>query len=162
MAAAIRSKVFLISRTQLARAASMQYLRRMWPVLIAFPIFGLAALILGPNRYVQVVGFFALLWPFSIPARIIIATWNKAKRLMRPTWVSLEKKVIYFHDEDGGGMQMPLEQVRRVDRRTEFYVFETRRFNFALIPVEAFEPGVRKAFEKALGKLLTSPASGSG
>ena len=147
----VRSKEFSISRTQLARAASLQYARRMWPIFIGFPIFGLVAMLLGPNRLVQAIGFLAFIWPFSIPARVIIASWSKARRLMRPTWVSVQKDVVYFHDAEGGGMKLPLEQVRRVDRRGDFYVFETRRFNFALVPVLAFDESSQSRFEQAIG-----------
>lgn len=146
----MRSKVFRISRTRLAGVASSQYLRRMWPIFIAFPIFGALALIFGQNRLVQAIGLLAFIWPFTIPARIVLASWRKAKQLLKPTWVSLEGRVLYFHDEAGGGMKLPLDQVRRIDRRAGFYVFETRRFNFALVPLEAFEEPMRERFEKRL------------
>lgn len=147
----VRSAVFTISRTQLARAASLQYLRRMWPIFAAFPLFGIVAMILGPNQLVRAIGFLAFLWPFSIPARVIIASWGKAKQLMRPTWVLLEDGVLYFHDDQGGGMKLPLDQVRRIDRRVDNYVFETRRFNFALVPVNAFDEDGRARFEAGIG-----------
>lgn len=152
MKAEIRSNPFTISRMQLMRAASMQYIRRMWPVLIGFPLFGLLAMILGPNRLVQTIGLLAFIWPFSIPARVILGSWSKAKRLMRPTWVLLEGKAVYFHDEAGGGMQLPLAQVRRVDKRDGLFVLETRRFNFALIPVSAFGAKDAESFERILRK----------
>ncbi|HVT14326.1 MAG TPA: hypothetical protein VHE55_18830 [Fimbriimonadaceae bacterium] len=147
----LRSKVFTITRPQLVRAASEQYLRRMWPVFVAFPIFGLLAMIFGPNQFVRAVGFFAFIWPFSIPARVVLASWGKAKRLMQPTWVLLEKGVLYFHDDKGSGMKLPLDQVRRVDLRGPYYVFETRNFNFALVPLDAFDENERAAFEKGVG-----------
>lgn len=133
------------------RAASLQYLRRMWPIFVAFPLFGLVAMIIGPNQFVRAIGFLALLWPFSIPARVLLGSWGKAKQLMRPTWVSLEDRVLYFHADDGTGMKLPLDQVRRVDRRSECYVFETRRFNFALVPVGAFDEETRGQFESGIG-----------
>ncbi|MFI5385824.1 MAG: hypothetical protein ACHQ50_06855, partial [Fimbriimonadales bacterium] len=136
---------------QLARAASLQYLRRMWPVFVAFPLFGIAGMILGPNQLVRAIGFLAFLWPFSIPARVVIASWGKAKQLMRPTWVLLEDGVLYFHDDRGGGTKLPLVQVRRIDKRGGYYVFETRRFNFALVPVSAFDETVRPRFEQKAG-----------
>ena len=149
----IRSKVFTITRASLARAASEQYLRRMWPIFVAFPVFGLAAMILGPNQYLRAVGFLAFIWPFSIPARVVIASWNKSKKLMQPTWVSLEDETLYFHDEEGGGTLLPLDQVRRADKRGPYYVFETIRFNFALVPIDAFDGKTAKRFE---AKVLTS------
>jgi len=147
----IRSKVFTITRPQLARAASEQYLRRMWPVFIAFPVFGVLAMVLGTDIYLRAVGFFAFVWPFSIPARVVMASWGKAKQLMRPTSVSLEDGVLYFHDETGGGMKLPLSQIRRANKRGPYYVFETRAFNFALIPVDAFEERDRPGFEAVAG-----------
>lgn len=129
----------------------MQYLRRMWPIFIAFPICGVLAMVFGPNQFIRAVGFLAFLWPFSIPARVVIASWNKAKRLMQPTWVGLEDGVMYFHDNEGGGMKLPLDQVRRVDKRDGYYIFETRRFNFALVPIEAFPDEERARFEEEIG-----------
>ncbi|HWA82643.1 MAG TPA: hypothetical protein VG820_04380 [Fimbriimonadaceae bacterium] len=149
--AQVRSQVFTITRAQLARAASEQYLRRMWPIFVAFPVFGLLAMIFGPNQFVRAIGFFAFVWPFSIPARVVLASWGKAKRLMQPTWVLLEKGVLYFHDDKGSGMKLPLEQVRRIDVRGPYYVLETRNFNFALVPIDAFDENERKAFDKGIG-----------
>jgi hypothetical protein len=146
----IRSKVFNISRTQLARAASGQYLRRMWPIFLGFPIFGLVAILFGPDQLIRAIGCLAFIWPFSIPARVILASWGKARVLMRPTWVSLEEGVVYFHDDAGGGMKLPLDQVRRVDKRGGFYVFETRRFNFALVPVDAFDAETGERFDSVV------------
>lgn len=151
---ALRSEVFSITRAQLVRAASEQYLRRMWPIFVAFPVFGLLAMILGTNQFLRAIGFFAFIWPFSIPARVVIGSWGKAKRLMQPTWVLLEDDVLYFHDDKGTGMKLPLEQVRRIDKRGPYYVFETRNFNFALVPLDAFEDGDREAFEMMLQAAL--------
>jgi hypothetical protein len=119
----------------------------MWPVFVAFPVCGLAAMLFGPNRFIVAIGFVAFFWPFSIPARVIVASWNKAKKLMQPTWVGLDDGVLYFHASDGGGTKLPLTQVRRIDSRGDFYVFETRMFNFALVPVDAFTQEDRLAFE---------------
>ena len=69
---------------------------------------------------------------------------------MQPTWVLVEDATLYFHDDQGGGMKLPLDQVRRVDVRSDCYVLETRRFNFALIPFSAIED--RQAFETAIAK----------
>jgi len=148
--AMIRSGVFSISRTQLARAASEQYLRRMWPIFAAFPVFGIGAMLYGQTPLLRAIGILAIAWPMSIPARVAIASWGKAKRLMRPTWVSLDERVLYFHDDQGGGMKLPLDQVRRIDKREPYYFFETRGFNFALVPIEAFEEPARRAFERAI------------
>ncbi|HTQ10869.1 MAG TPA: hypothetical protein VMI31_12405 [Fimbriimonadaceae bacterium] len=149
----IRSKVFTITRPQLVRAASEQYLRRMWPVFVAFPVFGLLAMIFGGNILLRAIGFLAFVWPFSIPARVVMASWGKAKLLMRRTSVSLEERTLYFHDEEGGGMMLPLDQVRRAHRRGPYYVFETRAFNFALIPVDAIKEPDRASFESGAGIL---------
>lgn len=146
----IRSSLFSISRSQLVQAASAQYLRRMWPVFASFPVFGIVALVVGTNPYVRAIGLLAILWPFSIPARIAMASWGKAKRLMRPTWVHWEDGVLYFHDDKGGGMMLPAAQIRRVDKRGAYYVFETRRFNFALVPVAAFDEKTGGDFERAI------------
>jgi hypothetical protein len=120
----------------------------MWPIFAAFPVFGILAMIFGPNSYIKAIGFFALLWPFTIPARVAMASWNKAKTLMRPTWVLVEDGALYFHDDQGGGMKLPLDQVRRVDVRADCFVFETRGFNFAIVPIHAIED--REAFETAI------------
>lgn len=146
----IRTKEFQITRPQLVRVASAHYLRRMWPIFVAFPVFGLVAMIFGPNAFLKGIGFLALLWPFTIPARVAMASWNKAKSLMRPTWVLLEDDTLYFHDDQGGGMKLPLSQVRRMDIRADCYVLETRRFNFALIPISSVEN--RHTFESAISK----------
>ncbi len=135
----IRSKPFRISRTELILVCSAQYLRRMWPIFAAFPVFGILAIILGPNQLIRAIGFFALLWPFSIPARVAMATGGIAKRLRRPMHVKTDDSAIYFIPEEGAGMKIERVQLRRVDLVKGFLVFETRNFNFALAPVSAFD-----------------------
>lgn len=146
----IRSDRFSISRSQLVRIASVRYLRRLWPVFVAFPVFGVVALILGPSPLIRAVGFFAILWPLSVPARVALGSWTKARKLMEKTWVGLDDGVLYFHGETGG-MKLPLDQVRRAEIHDGVYVFETRMYNFALVPVSSIPEPEREEFERQTG-----------
>lgn len=145
----MKSEPFRIGRGQLVLIAAEQYTRRFWPIFIAFPIFGLIALFFGSTQGIQAFGMICLAWPLSIPARSVFITSKIAKKFDRPVVVRLEDRVLYFSAGEGG-MKLPLEQVRKVEKRKGFYIFETRMLNMVPVPVEAFA-GKEAAFEKAVG-----------
>lgn len=143
------SDPFTIPRGQLVLIAAEQYTRRFWPVFIAFPVFGLLALFLGPNKAMQAFGMFCIAWPLSIPARSVFITRKLAKRFAKPTTLTVEGATLLFSQGDGG-MKLPLDQLRKIDKRKGYYIFETKLYNFVPVPEEAFR-GRETAFEKAVG-----------
>jgi hypothetical protein len=117
--------------------AAEQYTRRFWPVFIAFPVFGILAIIFGPNRGTQAFGVFCLAWPLSIPARSVMITSRLAKRFAKPTTVIVEDGTIFFSQGESG-MKLTLDQLRRIDKRKGFYILETKLYSFAPLPIDAF------------------------
>jgi len=73
------SEVFRLSRTELARLSAFEYVRTFWWFIGVVPIFGFAAMV-WTNGLMQIIGLFAFLWPFTIPARAVLTT-NKTSRL---------------------------------------------------------------------------------
>ena len=75
----ITTKIFRLTRTELARIASEEYLRSYWWLVAPVPVAGLIAVITATGP-LQVFGLLAVLWPFSIPARSVLST-TKSSRL---------------------------------------------------------------------------------
>lgn len=113
-----------------------QYLRSFWWFVAIIPVFGLIATIFG-SGILRGMGIFALLWPFSLPARAIVATSRTGKLLERGAWASFEDGFLFLHGEEGQGFKLSLSSVRRVDRRMGFLVLVIPRGAFLAIPLRA-------------------------
>lgn len=129
--------------------AAEQYTRRFWPLFVAIPVCGLLALFFGNSRGLQAFGMLCIAWPLSIPARSVFITSKLARKFANPTTVTLEDKTLYFTQGESG-MKLPLEQLRKVEKRKGFYILETKMLNMVPIPEAAISSN-RKKFEKALG-----------
>lgn len=113
-----------------------QYLRSFWWFVAIIPLFGLIATIVG-SGILRGMGIFALLWPFSLPARAIVATSRTGKLLERGAWASFEDGLFFLHGEEGQGFKLRLSSVRRIDRRMGFLVLVIPRGAFLAIPLRA-------------------------
>ncbi len=134
---------YRISRYDLARLATEEYLRSFWWFVMIVPSFGLVALVFGQG-ILQIVGYLALLWPFTIPARAILST-NKASRLFRNgTKLTTSDSAMFFHSPDGKGLKLDLDSVRGVVERREYTLVQFRSWN--PVPLPAFVPIPNAAF----------------
>ncbi len=118
-------------------------------MFVSIPIFGVVALVFGHSQILVAIGFFAILWPFSIPARAILITSKSARQFMKGTWMSLEDGFFYFHGTDGTGFKLPLEKLRKVVKRQGFYLLKLQAMSFIPIPESAIRsPEDRQKFEQ--------------
>jgi len=132
----VRTESFRVSRLSLAYLGVAQYLRSFWWFVAIIPLFGLIATIVG-SGILRGMGLFALLWPFSLPARAIVATSRTGKLLERGVWASFEDGVLYLHGEEGQGSKLRLSSVRRIDQRMGFLVLVLPRGAFLALPLHA-------------------------
>lgn len=108
-------------------------------------MFGLIAMIWG-NGVIQIVGMFAFLWPFSIPARAVLTTTKASRLFTGGCQLSVYEDRLEFIGQtplkDGRLLRMiiPMEQVRDVVERKEFYVIRTIRLSFVLVAKDAVPP----------------------
>jgi hypothetical protein len=136
------SEPYRVSRTDLARIASLEYLRTFWWVVIGIPLFGVIALIWGQGL-LQVIGMFALLWPFSIPARSILTTTKASKLFAGGVQLVVFEDRLEFRGQALGKsgkplrMVVPLDTVRDLVLRGRFYLVRTIRLEIAPVPFDA-------------------------
>jgi hypothetical protein len=136
----LTSKKYRVSRIVLARLAAEEYVRTFWWFVLIIPIFGVICLAFG-SGLLQVIGFMAVLWPFSIPARAVLSSSKAAKLLTRGTWVKLENGTFFFSAEDGKGLKLSLSSVRDVVVRGDYALVRMRRFGFIPIARAALAEG---------------------
>jgi hypothetical protein len=134
---------YRITRTEMARIASLEYLRSFWWVVIGIPLFGIFALIFGQG-ILQVIGVSALLWPFSIPARSVLATSKPSRLFAGGVRMRLYDDRMEFLGETPGKngkpyrMTLPLDAIRDVVQRGDFLLIRTFRLGFLPIRLAAF------------------------
>lgn len=137
------SEPYRVSRTDLARITSLEYLRTFWWVVIGIPLFGVIALIWGQGL-LQVIGMFSLLWPFSIPARSLLTTTKASKLFTGGVQLVVFEDRLEFRGQALGKsgkrlrLVVPLETVRDLVQRGQFHLVRTNRLEFAPIPLSAF------------------------
>lgn len=128
-------------RTELARAGTLQYLRTFWFFLIGVPISGVLLLIFLHSPVGLFAGTLCLLWPISIPGRILSVSWKKSSKLNSPTIAELNENELLLRSVDGAtGTRIPAHWVRNVWEFGDLYVVEGKRLNFVLVRKSAFKP----------------------
>lgn len=141
------SKEFRISRTELARAGTLQYLRTFWFFLVGIPISGVLLLLFLKSPVGFAAGTLCLLWPISIPGRILTVSWKKSSKLNRPTVADVSKSEIILRTPDGAtGTRIPRDWVKKVWVFGDLFVIEGRQLNFVLIRKSAFTAGEQDQF----------------
>lgn len=147
------SGVFTISRLQLARLSALEYVRSFWWFIGVIPLFGFIA-IAFTSGLMQVIGVFAVLWPFTIPARAILTT-TKSSRLFTGGC-----KLIAHDDRLEFQGQSPLKNgkyprmilsfgdIRDVIPRKNYLLVRTIRLGMLPIPNEALVPGQAAALSE--------------
>lgn len=146
----LRTESFRVPRLSLAYLGVAQYVRTYWWFVAIVPTFGLVLLLFGPG-VMQAMGLMALLWPLSLPARAIFATSRVGKLLERGAWASLEEGVLYLHGEQGGGVKLNLDRVRRVERRRGFLVLVLARGDFVALPLDAVGATFAETLDRIAG-----------
>ena len=158
MNSVIETQPYVVPRLRLAYIAAEEYVRSFWFFVLGIPLGGVALVAFG-DRSMQVIGMFALLWPFSIPARAILIT-NKASRLFASgAWMRAGEEEIEFLGTKPGANGKPLRMaisrdlIRDVVTRQGMYLVRTYRLNFAPVDPSAFrdEPS-RDAFIRSLNQ----------
>lgn len=134
---------YRISRYDLARLATEEYLRTFWWLAAIVPSFGIITLILS-RGILQIIGYLALLWPFTIPARAILSTSKAARLFLNGTRMTCEDDTIFFHAKDGKGLKLQLDSVRGTVQRRGFTLIQFRSWN--PVPLPAFIPIPNSAF----------------
>lgn len=137
----IQSNVYQITRTELARLASEEYLAQFWWFVAAVPAFGLVAIIFADGA-LRVIGGMAVLWPFSIPARSVVSTSKSSRLFNAGCHVELSDGQIRFIGEYRNGKRLrytvELDRIKEVRHRRDMLLVRTRLPGFLPIRANAF------------------------
>ncbi|CAN5420704.1 hypothetical protein BH11ARM2_BH11ARM2_39570 [soil metagenome] len=131
------SSEYRVTSSEMVSLATGEYLRLFWWYVAIVPLFGLLCLLFG-GGVLRPIGGFALLWPFSIPARAVIST-TKARRLFRAgVRARIEEDGLYIvpSQMDVKGLRLRWGAVRDVRERGAWAIVRTRRFGFLPVPPE--------------------------
>lgn len=158
------TKTFRITRIEMARLASLEYLRMFWWMAIGIPLFGILALVFGQGL-LQVIGMFALIWPFSIPARSVIATSKSSRLFSGGVRVRIFADRMDFLGETPGPnglpyrMVLPYDEIRSVVRQGDFLLIRIIRLGFVPIRIDAFHTPQEMQALMELGIASIEPSS---
>jgi hypothetical protein len=139
----IETRPYVVPRLRLAYIAVEEYVRTFWYFVIAVPLGGIALLFI-PDRVVQAIGYLAILWPFSIPARAILITTKASRLFASGAYMRAGDEEIEFLGTIPGAkgkpmrMALPRHLIRDVVRRQGMLLVRTYRLTFAPVDPEAF------------------------
>lgn len=139
------SGVFRFGRTELARLAAFEYLRTFWWFIGVIPLFGLIMMI-WTNGLMQVIGMFAFLWPFTIPARAVLTTTKSSRLFTGGCKLFVYEDRLEFIGQsplkDGKYPRMIVDMfnVRDVVKRGDKFLLRTIKLGMLPIAAEALTP----------------------
>jgi hypothetical protein len=150
---AIETRPYTVPRLRLAYLAVEEYVRTFWFFIVAVPLGGIVMLAVG-DRTLQAIGFLAVLWPMSIPARAIMIT-TKASRLFATGAVMRagDEEIEFLGTTPGPNgkplrMALARDGIRDVVRRQGMLLLRTYRLTFAPVDPNAFpDEATQNAFE---------------
>ena len=151
----ITTKVFSISRTELARIMSEEFLRKYWFFAVPIPLTGIffLALTSGP---LQALGMLMLLWPFSIPARSVVFTTKSSRLFTGGCHVEATPDAVAIigeYTKEGKRLRYLSEtdRIKEVIQRRDFLLVRLKTPAIAPIRDGAFEtPEDKQAFIKLI------------
>lgn len=135
----IQSAPYRISRVELGRVGALQYIRSFWWILISVPISGILILLFMTDSLSHLMGIMFLLWPLTIPGRVIAVTWRKARKLTESTTAEFKSDGLYLMPNDGIGTRVPWDWMRKVWQFGDIYVIEGRILQFIPVRKSAFD-----------------------
>jgi len=139
------SGVFHLSRTELARFSAFEYVRTFWWFIGVIPLFGVIMMI-WTNGLMQIIGMFAFLWPFTIPARAVLTTTKSSRLFTGGCKLFVYEDRLEFIGQsplkDGKYPRMIIEMfnVRDVVKRGDKFLVRTIKLGMLPISAEALTP----------------------
>lgn len=147
----LRTRPYTVSRATIAWIAAEEYGRRFWWIVAIVPAFGVGTLLLIDHPTARVFGVMGVMWPFSIPARGVIATIKAGPRFQKEVFLEVLPELLRFHKADGGGWKLRIAAVRHVVRMRGYYVLRLSGLGFVPVPESAFVTAAdAERFEQAL------------
>lgn len=132
------SEPYRLTRSQVAWWGAREYVRRLWWAFVAIPVSGVLMLIFLKHPVLQVVGFMAIFWPLTIPARSTLATRGASRRLTLPTQLLRDDEYLYFATEPRErSYRAKLSSVRSATVRADALAIEIGPLRFAFVPLRA-------------------------
>ena len=137
----VRSASYRLSRHQMTLLSAAEYLRAFWWMVAVVPLFGVILLIFG-NGPMQAVGFFALVWPFTIPARAALISAKASRLFTEGCEVEVNDEGLTFYGPANASKPIrwfvPWSQLRNLAERPGMVIAQLFNWSFAPITREAF------------------------
>jgi hypothetical protein len=139
----IETRPYTIPHLRFAYLAAEEYVRTFWFFVVAVPLGGVVLLLTG-ERTLQAIGFFAVLWPMSIPARAILITRRASKLFSRGVVMRSGAEGVEFVAQAQGAngkrlrMAVPKGAIRGIVVRQGVLLLRTYRQQIAPIAPDAF------------------------
>ena len=92
------------------------------------------------DRVSAAIGYMCLLWPLTIPGRIILVTWKRSKKLLCPTTAIFRSDGLYLRTNEGSGTRFPWQWTRKYWEFGDIFVFEGKVLQFVMVRKSAFTP----------------------
>jgi len=160
----ISTKVYRLSRTELARVMSEEYVRKYWWFAVPIPITGIFFLSLttGP---LQALGMLMLLWPFSIPARSVVFSTKASRLFTGGCHVEATPEEIVFIGEYNKNQKrlryvISTDRIKELTERGDVLLIRLRTPDVAPIKLDAFGEGEREEFAKLVEDAIKSRENG--
>jgi hypothetical protein len=146
----IVTESYKITRIELARLASLEYLRSFWWFVIAVPLFGVVSMIFGDGP-MKMIGMMAILWPFSIPARSVVSTGKSSRLFSQGCHVEADPENVVFIGDYHGGKRLryilKTWRIKEAKQVGELILLRTRIPGFLPIRADSFHSDAdREAF----------------
>ena len=154
----IQSQVYKLSRTEMARIASEEYLRSFWWLVAPIPLIGLGAIIFTKPP-LQVFGMLMFLWPFSIPARSVLSTTKSSRLFSGGCHVEATDDEVVFIGEYINQKRLryaiAMDRIKEIVPRRDILLIRLRIPGIAPIRTEAFATDKdREAFLKLVNDAI--------
>ena len=128
---------FTLTRWEVALASAEEYIRTLWWILISIPLFGLVALVWGPNELIRGLGGVCLIWPLTIPIRAVTASARAGGVYGRSTVLAFDDQWIYLVGSAGKGSKIARSEIWTVRKGRGIWRLRTRRLSIILVPSSA-------------------------
>lgn len=135
----LETKPYRVSRLRLAYLTAEEYLRTFWFFVAGAPLGGLL-LLFSQDRTMQAIGFFGIVWPFSIPARAIMVSCKASRLFDSGVVLRVGPEELEFLGQKAGKSGKPLrmaihrDMVRDVVTRQGMLLL--RLYRQSIVPVD--------------------------
>lgn len=140
----IQSKPFRMDRKEFARIATLNYVKKVWPLYLGAILAGIVMIALNPNGLGLIIGLICILYPLTVPWRYSnIVAMRSAKFLQGELNYTIDDDEVVLRSTQGGVTRGELAKVESVAEIAGSLVFNYGRGVMIIVPLAPIEEGER-------------------